>query len=336
MLPPELGGDMKRREFITLLSGAAATWPLVVNAQPSQRPRLVGVVTIFTQAEMRPIADAFRSRLKELGWDDGDKVTVDVRAVSGDYKRLESDTSDLVSAGADVIVAMGSPVVAAVNRHSSTVPVVFTLVADPVGQHLIDNLAHPGGHLTGLTNFEFSIGGKWLDLLRQFDAKISSVTLITNPVNPNTAPFVQAITAAGGTMGVTVRAEAVTGAADIERAIAATGQSPGGSLIIFPDGLLVVHRDLIVSMAARYRLPALYPFRVFAVNGGLVSYGLDFVELSRQAANFTDKILRGAKPAELPVQAPNKFELVINMKTAKALGLSVPNSLLVAADEMIE
>jgi putative ABC transport system substrate-binding protein len=327
---------MRRREFITLLGGAATTWPLLVNAQPSQRPRLVGLVTIFTRSEMRPIADAFRSRLKELGWDDGGRVTVDVRTAGGDYKLLESDTSELVSAGADVIVAMGSPVVAAVNRHTSAVPVVFTLVADPVGQHLIDNLAHPGGNLTGLTNFEFSIGGKWLELLRQFDPKISSVTLITNPVNQNTAPFVQAITAAGGTMGVTVRAEAVTGAADIERAIAAAGQSPDGSLIIFPDGLPVVHRDLIVSMAARYRLPALYPFRVFAVNGGLASYGVDFTELFRQAANFTDKILRGAKPAELPVQAPNKFELVINMKTAKALGLSVSNSLLVTADEVIE
>ena len=327
---------MRRREFITLLGGAATTWPLLVNAQPSQRPRLVGLVTIFTRSEMRPIADAFRLRMKELGWDDGGRVTVDVRTAGGDYKLLESDTSELVSAGADVIVAMGSPVVAAVNRHTSAVPVVFTLVADPVGQHLIDNLAHPGGNLTGLTNFEFSIGGKWLELLRQFDPKISSVTLITNPVNPNTAPFVQAITAAGGTMGVTVRAEAVTGAADIERAIAATGQSPDGSLIIFPDGLPVVHRDLIVSMAARYRLPAFYPFRVFAVNGGLASYGVDFTELYRQAANFTDKILRGAKPAELPVQAPNKFELVINMKTAKALGLSVPNSLLVTADELIE
>jgi len=327
---------MRRREFITLLGGAATTWPLLVNAQPSQRPRLVGLVTIFTRSEMRPIADAFRLRMKELGWDDGGRVTVDVRTAGGDYKLLESDTSELVSAGADVIVAMGSPVVAAVNRHTSAVPVVFTLVADPVGQHLIDNLAHPGGNLTGLTNFEFSIGGKWLELLRQFDPKISSVTLITNPVNQNTAPFVQAITAAGGTMGVTVRAEAVTGAADIERAIAAAGQSPDGSLIIFPDGLPVVHRDLIVSMAARYRLPALYPFRVFAVNGGLASYGVDFTELFRQAANFTDKILRGAKPAELPVQAPNKFELVINMKTAKALGLSVSNSLLVTADEVIE
>jgi len=327
---------MRRREFITLLGGAATTWPLLVNAQPSQRPRLVGLVTIFTRSEMRPIADAFRLRMKELGWDDGGRVTVDVRTAGGDYKLLESDTSELVSAGADVIVAMGSPVVAALNRHTSTVPVVFVQVADPVGQHLIDSLAHPGGNLTGLTNFEFSIGGKWLELLRQFDPKISSVTLITNPVNQNTAPFVQAITAAGGTMGVTVRAEAVTGAADIERAIAATGQSPDGSLIIFPDGLPVVHRDLIVSMAARYRLPALYPFRVFAVNGGLASYGVDFTELFRQAANFTDKILRGAKPAELPVQAPNKFELVINMKTAKALGLSVPNSLLVTADELIE
>jgi putative ABC transport system substrate-binding protein len=327
---------MRRREFITLLGGAAVAWPLVGNAQPLQRPRLVGLVTILTRGEIRPIADAFRSRLKELGWDDGGKVNVDVRAAGGDYKLLETDTSELVSAGADVIVAMGTPVVAALNRHTGTVPVVFVLVADPVGLHLIDSLAHPGGNLTGLTNFEFSIGGKWLELLRQFDPKISSVTLMANPANPNTAPFVQAITAAGGTMGVTVRAEPVTGAADIERAIAATGQSPGGSLIIFPDGLLLVHRELIVSMAARYRLPALYPFRVFAVNGGLTSYGLDFTELFQQAASFTDKILRGAKPAELPVQAPNKFELVINMKTAKALGLTVPPMLLTSADEVIE
>jgi putative tryptophan/tyrosine transport system substrate-binding protein len=242
----------------------------------------------------------------------------------------------LVTEGADVIVAMGTPGLAAVKRHTSTIPVVFTLVADPVGQSFISSLARPGGNVTGLTNFEFAIGGKWLELLRELDRSIVRVTLITNPANATTARFVQVIAGAAKSTGLDAQTASVRNAAEMENAIVSAGNQPKSGLIIFPDGLLVGHHELIIKLAARFRLPAVYPFRIFPENGGLLSYGLDYSDVYRHAAEYVDAILRGSKPSDLPVQAPNKFELVINLKTAKALGLTVPPGLLVAADEVIE
>ena len=209
-------------------------------------------------------------------------------------------------------------------------------VSDPVGQRLIDSLARPGGNITGLANFEFASGGKWIELLPELDSKISHVTLITNPANENTAQYVKAITAAGNTKKVAVRVASVRDAADIQDAIENSSKKSGGGLIIFPDGLLLNHRELIVELAARYRLPAVYPFRVFPEVGGLLSYGPSFLAIFRRAADYVDKILKGARPADLPVETPTKFELVINMKTAQALDLAISPRLQIAADELIQ
>ena len=229
---------------------------------------------------------------------------------------------------------MGTPSLTAVNRFSRALPVVFTMVADPVRQGLIANLSRPGGNATGLTNFEFGIGGKWLELLAQVDAECR-VSLDHQSGKPGNAQFVQPAIDAGRTIGLDVSAVR-SNAEEIEQAIAAAANKPGSGIIVFPDSLAVVHHALIIRLAEAHRLPAAYPFRVFTVNGGLMSYGLDYVAIYRQAADYVDSILRGAKPADLPVERPNKFELIINLKTAKALGLTVPASLLVAADEVIE
>jgi putative ABC transport system substrate-binding protein len=324
---------MRRRQFISFL-GCAAVAPLSAHAQ-AERTRLVGLITGFTEAEMRPIAGAFATRMRDLGWIDGRNITIDLRAAGGDQRQLDGSARALVEARADVIVAMGTPSLTAVNRQSRTIPVVFTMVADPVGQGLIANLSRPGGNATGLTNFEFGIGGKWLELLKQVDTRMTRVTLIVNPGNPSNAQFVQPAIDAGKLIGLDVTAVEVRNAEEIERAINEAA-APNSGLVVFPDSLAVTHHAMIVRLAERHRLPAAYPFRVFTINGGLMSYGLDYAAIYRQAADYADRILRGAKPSDLPVEAPNKFELIVNLRTARAIGLSLPQSLLVAADEVIE
>jgi putative ABC transport system substrate-binding protein len=326
--------DMLRREFIAFGGVAVAAGSLGAKAQQADRSRLVGLITGFTDEEMRPLANSFRSRMKELGWVEGRNLDIQIKAAGGDFAKLDADAASFVAASADTIVAMGTPGFKAVARHSKTVPVVFTQVADPVGQHLIQSLARPGGNATGLTNFEFAIGGKWLEFLHQLDAHIVRVTLITNPANPNTAQFVDAIAAAGKRLKIHVEPASVRNAGDITHAIEGAAKE-GSSLIIFPDSLPVNHRHLIVQLAARYRLPAIYPFRIFSDGGGLMSYGTDFKAIYRQAAEYTDQILRGASPGDLPVQAPNKFELIVNLATARALSIPIPQSLQVAADEIL-
>jgi putative ABC transport system substrate-binding protein len=327
---------MRRREFIGFLGGVVAAAPFAALAQQDSKKALVGLITGFSEQEMLPIAAAFRARMKELGWIEGQNVSFDVRAANGDYAKLDAEAGKLVAAPADVIVAMGTPGLTATRRHTQKTPVVFTQVADPVGQRLIDSLARPGGNATGLTNFEFAVGGKWIELLRQLDPTVSHVTLITNPANENTAQFVKVIGVAGDSMKVAVRVASVRGATDIQEAIELCSKQPRGGLIIFPDSLPVVHRELIIELAARHRLPAVYPFRIFPQNGGLLSYGTDFKAVYRQAAEYVDKILKGTSPADLPVEAPTKLELVLNVKTAKALDLTIPVSLQIAADELIE
>jgi putative ABC transport system substrate-binding protein len=326
---------MRRREFIIFLAGAAA-WPAFAIAQQDNRKRLVGLIAAFNDKEMMPLVAAFRARMQELGWNEGQNIVFDVRATSGDYARLDREAGSLVSASADVIVAQGTPGLTAAKKSTRTIPVVFTQVADPVGQRLIDSLARPGGNATGLTNFEFAFGAKWVELLAELDPTISHVTLITNPANENTAQFVRVITAAGDTKKVAARVASVRDAADIQDAIENCSKKPGGGLIIFPDGLLINHRELIVELAARYRLPAVYPFRIFPEVGGLLSYGPNFKAIFRRTAEYVDKILRGAKPADLPVEAPTELEFVINLKTAQALGLTVSPRLQIAANELIQ
>jgi putative ABC transport system substrate-binding protein len=326
---------MRRRDFIAAGAGAVA-WPFIASAQQRDSKPLVGLITTFTEADMRPLEASFRDRMRELGWIDDQNITITLRTAGGDYAKLDSDAAAMVSGRADVIVAMGSPGLAAVKRHTGMIPVVFTLVADPVGQGFLQNLARPGGNVTGLTNFEFAVGGKWLSILRELDGTLLRVTLITNPENSNTAHFVETITAVGKSTGVEVRPISVRNAAEIETAIESATKQPHGGLIVFPDGLPVVHHELIITLAERFKLPAIYPFRIFPVNGGLLSYGLDYSDIYRRAAEYVDAILKGAKPGDLPVQAPNKFELIINAKAAKALGLTIPQNLQIAADEIIE
>jgi putative ABC transport system substrate-binding protein len=295
---------MQRREFVALL-GSAVAWPVRATAQQSNKKRLVGLITGFNEKEMLPLAAAFGTRMQELGWIEGQNLIIDVRAANGDYAKLDAEAGKLVAASADVIVANGTPGLTATRRHTRTMPVVFTNVSDPVGQRFIDSLARPGGNATGLTNFEFAFGGKWIELLRELDPKIAHVTLITNPANENTSQFVKAIAAAADTMKVAVRVSSVRDATDIKDAIEFCSKQPAGSLIIFPDSLPIIHRELIVELASRYRLPAVYPFRIFTEIGGLLSYGTDFKAVYRRAAEYTDKILRGTSPADLPVEAPN-------------------------------
>jgi putative ABC transport system substrate-binding protein len=323
---------MRRREFIALV--AAAVWPLAVRGQ--QRVRLVGMVSGFSDAEMRRPLLAFREKLTELGWTEGADVRIDARHAHGDYKRLGEDARTLVDLPADVIVAMGTPGLTAVRQHTRSVPVVFTLVIDPVAQGLVNSLARPGGHATGFTNFEFPIGGKWLELLREMDPRIRRIILLGNAGNPIAVPLSQFIEGAGRSVALDVTSAFVRNAAHIEAAIGSIAQQPAGAVIVLPDSLAVVHSKLIIALASRYRLPTLYPFRLFPENGGLMSYGLDVPELYRQVAVYVDRILKGEKPADLPVQAPNKFELLINAKTAKALGITVPATILARADEVIE
>jgi putative ABC transport system substrate-binding protein len=326
---------MRRRGFMAGL-GAAAAWPLEARAQQSERSRRIGIVAGFTESEMPPLESAFREKLYSLGWKEGANVTVDVRLGGGDYKRMGEDAGRLVSLRPDVIVAQGTPGVVAVRQHSQTVPVIFIMVADPVRTGLVESLARPGGYATGFTNFEFSIGGKWLELLREVFPALEHVTLISHPGNPTAGQFAEHIEDVGRAVAINVKTASVHNLSEIEAAIAAAAQLPRGGLIIFPDSLAVVHRDLIVALAAQHQLPAVYPFRFFSSDGGLLSYGLDFPELYRQAAGYVDRILRGEKTADLPVQAPTKFELVVNLKTAKTLGLTIPPSVLIRADEVIE
>jgi len=326
---------MRRRQFIVLLGGAAA-WPAAAIAQQNNKKRLIGLVTGFNDKDMMPLFAVFRARLQELGWVEGQNVSFDIRTASGDYTKLDTEAGSLVSVSADVIVAVGTPALTAIRQYTKIIPVVFTQVSDPVGQRLIDSLARPGGNITGLANFEFVSGSKWIELLPELDSRISHVTLITNPANENTAQFVKAITAAGDTKKVAVRVASVRDAADIQDAIENSSKRPRGGLIIFPDSLLINHRELIVELAARYRLPAVYPFRIFSEVGGLLSYGPNFPAIFRRTAEYVDRILKGTKPADLPVEAPSKLELVINLKTAQALDLKISPRLQIAADELIQ
>ena len=323
---------MRRREFITILGGAAA-WPREALAQKRAIP-LVGVVSGFNEPQM-PLK-AFRLELNRLGWVEGSNLLLDA-VTTVDYERMALEAGRLVSRNADVIVVMGTPGLTGVRRYTQTIPVVFTLVADPAQAGLIGSLALPGGHATGFTNFEFSIGAKWLELLRDLKPSLANVTVLANPANASANPIARAIESASQSSRIIeVTTHFIRNENDIEAAISNASQRPHGGLIVLPDGLAVVQGDLIVKLAGRHQIPAVYPFRLFAEKGGLLVYGIDVPEVYRQAAGYVDRILRGAKPSDLPVQAPNKFELIINLKAARALGLEIPLSLLDRADEVIE
>ena len=325
-----------RRELLAALGGAAAA-----RAQQSGGMRRIGVLTTFSDRDA--LAEgwlaAFRKGLDELEWRDGRNVQIDYRRAAGDADRLRAFAKELVARQPDVIFAVTTPAVAALLAETRTLPIVFAQVSDPVGSGFAASLARPGGNVTGFTNIniESSIGGKWLQLVKQVAPAVRRVAMIYNPpTSPFAGYYLRPFEAAGPAYGVQASAAAVDSDVDIENALAVLAREPGGGFVVLPDTFTGMHRDQIVALAARYRLPAVYPFRWFAEIGGLLSYGIDSDDMFRRAASYVDRILKGAKPADLPVQAPTKYELIINTTTAKALGLEVPPTLLSLADEVIE
>ena len=328
---------MKRREFITLAGAAAAVWPLAARAQQGERMRRIGVLlpAAADDSRLQAWVGAFLQELALLGWTIGRNVRIDTRwaGANADIRRY---AAELVALAPDVILAQGASAVGPLLQATRTVPIVVPVVVDPVSAGFVDSLARPGGNATGFMSFEFSLGGKWLELLKQIAPSVTRVAVLQDPTLPAGLGQLGAIQTAAPSFGVELRPVDVRDAGEIERAVAAFARSSNGGLIVTASGLANVHRDLIIALAARHRLPAVYYERFFVAAGGLVSYGPDYVDQYRRAAGYVDRILKGEKPADLPVQAPTKYELVINLKTAKALGLEVPPTLLARADEVIE
>jgi putative ABC transport system substrate-binding protein len=331
---------MRRREFITLLGGAAASCPLAAWAQQPEKTRRIGVLVGLAERdpETRARLAGFRQGLEKRGWSEGRNVRIDYRfAPDSSAGQAQALAKELIALQPDVILAQATPVVAALQQETRAIPIVFAGVADPIGSGFVASLPRPGSNLTGLMMFEASVTGKWLAMLKEIAPRLERAAFV---INPKTAPFynyyLRAAESVSPSLGIKLVPSLVENTADIERAIESFAGVPNGGLLVPPDVSAVAHRDLIIALAARYSLPAVYPFRLFVVAGGLMSYGVDFVDMFRQAASYVDRILRSDKPADLPVQAATKFETTVNLKTAKTLGLTVPPGLLVAADEVIE
>jgi putative ABC transport system substrate-binding protein len=330
--------QLRRREFITLLGGAAASWPLAARAQQPSGMRRIGVLMDLAENDPEGGARiaAFLQGLAQLGWTDGRNVRIDTRWGAGDADRIRRQAAELIALAPDVILATGTPSLGPLLQAMRTVPIVFMLVVDPVGGGFVDSLARPGGNATGFTIFEYSLSAKWLELLKQVTPRVTRVGVLRDPaVSSGTAQF-GAIQSVAPSLGAEVSPINLRDSPEIERAVAAFARSANGGLIVTASTLANVHRDLIVTLAARHKLPAVYSARYFVIGGGLMSYGPDRIDQSRRAAGYVDRILKGEKPADLPVQAPTKYETVINLKTAKALGLDVPANVLARADEVIE
>jgi putative ABC transport system substrate-binding protein len=328
---------MQRREFITLLGGAAA-WPFPVRAQQADSTRRIGVLVSFSRdnPDGQARLAAFAKGLQELGWTDGRNIRIEYRWSGGDAERTRKYAAELVALAPGVILAGNTSTVGALQQASRTVPIVFAGVVDPVAAGFVDSLARPGGNTTGFINFEFGISGKWLELLKEIAPRVTRVAVLRDLALAAGSGLLGAIQAVAPSFGVELSPIGVRDAGEIERAVAAFARGSNGGLIVTGSPLAAVHRDLIVTLAGRHRLPSVYPFRYFVTAGGLISYGPDTIDQSRRAAGYVDRILKGEKPADLPVQTPTKYELVINVKTAKALGLDVPPMLLARADEVIE
>jgi putative ABC transport system substrate-binding protein len=332
---------MNRRDVITLLGGAAAApilQPRAAGAQPPQKMRRIGVFCGSCRendSEANFVAATMQKVLQKLGWTEGREVRFEYRYSGGDAALMNQHIGELVSMAPDVIVVRGNRPTTLLKQATRTIPIVFAQVGDPVGGGIIENLARPGGNVTGFTHFEPSMGGKWLELLKEVAPSVNRIAFLMHPTTPANIAFLRVAEAAAPALGATVTLAGVQDAASIERAVAAAAGANAG-LAVMPHDVTVAHRDLIVALATKYRLPTVYPFRFYVAQGGLVSYSFDMVEHWQQVAAYVDRILRGAKPAELPVQAPTKFEMVVNLKTAKAFGLAVSPILLARADEVIE
>jgi putative ABC transport system substrate-binding protein len=329
---------MKRREFIALV-GSAAAWPLTARAQQRERMRRIGVLVSAVEGD--PIGleyvTAFAQALAELGWSVGRNVRIEYRWGAGDLDRFRRYAAELVALSPDVVLASAGSIVGALQQASRTVPIVFVTTIDPVGGGWVESLSRPGTNATGFASFEFSMSGKWLELLKEIAPGVKRVAVVRDPSVPAGSGGLAAIQTVAPSLGVELTPVGVRDAGEIERAIAAFARSSNGGLIVVgPTSSVRRHFDLVVALAARHRLPAVYPNRLFVTGGGLISYAPDSIDQYRRAAGYVDRILKGEKPADLPVQAPTKYELVINLKTAKALGLEIPPTVLARADEVIE
>jgi len=330
---------MRRRDFITLLGGTAVAWPFGADAQQSDRMRLIGVLMGLAESdhEAQSWVAAFREELRKLGWTEGRNIEINTRWATADVESMKRLAKELVALQPDFILTSTTPATAAMLQHTRTIPIIFVLVGDPVGSGFVASLARPGGNATGFTPIEGSLGGKWVEVLKEIAPRVARVTLM---FNPPTATFVEAyrnaFKAAAASLGVEAILSPVHDMSELESVIAAQAREPNSGLVVIPDAFTIGHRAEITLLADHYRVPAVYWSRSFAELGGLISYGPVLVDEYRRAASYADRILKGAKPSELPVQAPVKFELVINLKTAKALGLDVPVQLRQLADEVIE
>ena len=329
---------MRRREFITLLGGAAVAWPLAARAQQGERVRRIGMLTGLAgeDAQTKLRIAAFLQELQKFGWTEGRNLRTDLRAGAGDTVALRKYATELVALGPDVILATGAAPVASLLEATHTVPIVFAIVVDPMGAGFVEKLSRPGGNATGFMMFDYSLSGKWLELLKQVAPNVTQAAVLRDTSSSAGIGQFAVIQAVAPSLGIEVSTISVGDARKIDRAVTAFAREPNGGLIVTSGPLTVVHRDLIVSLAARHKLPAVYFDRTPITSGGLISYGPDVVGQFRQAGGYVDRILKGEKPANLPVQAPNKYELVINLKTARALGITVPPTLLARADEVIE
>jgi len=326
---------IRRREFITLIGGAAAGWPMAVRAQPDRVPRVALFMGIADDAEGRRRAAAFRQALQQSGWKEGSNVHIDERWGVADTDVIRASAIELLQLSPSVIVVQGARAVPILQQATKTIPIVFVSISDPVGRGIVTNMARPGGNITGFQLFEFSVIGKLLEALKEIAPKVARVACLVNPDNPAADFHVRSFEAVAASLAVKPVIARVHNSADIVQAIEGFANQTGG-LLLPPDDTTLVHRKLVVTMAARHRLPAVYSFRSFVVDGGLMSYAVDVVDLFRRSASYVDRILRGEKAGDLPVQAPTRFELSLNVQTAKALGVEIPPTLIARADEVIE
>ena len=327
---------MRRREFLGIL-GCAAAWPIASKAQPTERARVVGVLEILgpDDPEAKTRCEVFAQTLQQLGWAVGRDLKIETRNVGGDLDHLRRYAAELIALAPDVIVSVGSVTVAPLQQATRAIPIVFVNVPDPVGAGFVQSMAHPGGNITGFLNFEYSMSGKWAELLKQIAPNVTRALVFRDPTSAAGIGQFGAIRSVAQFLGIELTPLNVRDTDEIERNVAAFARSGNGGVIVTPGGA-AAHRGLIISLAARYKLPAVYPYRYYPVDGGLISYGPNTNDPQRRAAGYVDRILKGEKPADMPVQAPTKYELVINLKTAKALGLTIPQPLLATAEEVIE
>jgi putative ABC transport system substrate-binding protein len=330
---------MRRRDFIKGIVGSAGAWPLAALAQQSERIRHIGILMAFSESdpEARSWTAGFREELGRLGWTEGRNVQFDTHWATADVESLQRSAKQLVALQPDLILTGSTPATAAIRQQTNTIPIVFAMVGDPVGSGFVASLLRPGGNLTGFVPIENSLGSKWVELLKEVAPRVVRVALVFDPAMESfTSYYLDPFKAAAASLGMEATVAPVYDMTELESVVAASAREPNSGLIVMPDAFTIGHHEDITSSVARYRIPTVYPFRIFAEVGGLVSYGSSALDEFQRAASYADRILKGAKPSELPVQTPTNFDLVINLRAAKALGLDVPSSILLRADEVIE